>query len=164
MPPIIVGKLGKPFGVKGWLKLYSYTEPTANILHYQPWLVRQQGQWQYLSLEDAQQQGTAIVVKLPQIASPEQAALWTNSEVGIERDQLPPLVKGEYYWSDFEGLTVLTTHGETLGRVQRLFSTGANDVLVVKGSLEHLIPYVPEHIIKHIDLSKRHIIVDWEVI
>jgi 16S rRNA processing protein RimM len=100
-------------------------------------------------------------VQLKDCYTPEEARAFTNVSIGVFRDQLPPLPNNEYYWSDLEGLTVVNLQGIELGTVAYLFETGANDVIVVQGTKEHLIPYVPGPIIKNVDLNKR-IEVDWD--
>ena len=82
-------------------------------------------------------------------------------DIAIRRDQLEELAQGEYYWHQLKGLEVVNTRGESLGRVQRLLETGANDVLVLEGEQERLIPYVPDTI-KQVDLAKGLIEVAWD--
>ena len=83
-------------------------------------------------------------------------------EIAVERDQLPELANDEYYWTDLEGLQVRTCAGVTLGRVDHLLATGANDVLVVQGEREHLIPFVLGSVVKAVHLSDGWMEVDWD--
>jgi 16S rRNA processing protein RimM len=160
---ITVGKVGSSFGVHGWLKIHTYTEFGPTILEYQPWLIqRPNGQIEPLALEDSKRHGDNILIKVKGIDSPEAAKLLTNQLILIYRDQLPILDENDYYWSDLIGLTVINQAGITLGKVIYLMETGANDVLVVKGEREHAIPYLPGNTIKHIDLNKKEMQVDWE--
>jgi len=92
----------------------------------------------------------------------EQAATLVGSQIFVSRDQLPATAEDEYYWSDLEGLEVKTTSGELLGRVEKLMETGANDVLVIRGNREHLVPFVPGQYVKHVDLEGGMIEVDWD--
>lgn len=161
---ICVGKIGATYGIKGWLKILSYTEMTANILDYTPWYLESQGGWQPIEVEGAKEHGKGIIAKLAGFNNPEQARLLSGKNIAILRSQLPKLAENEYYWSDLKGLTVINQHGEELGKVIYLIATGANDVVVVKGKKEHAIPYLPGKVITHIDLAKGEMLVNWEVI
>jgi 16S rRNA processing protein RimM len=158
---VVVGRFGAPYGVKGWLKVSSFTEPPSNLLHYHPWLVQMQGEWQPITLEVLEQHGRYIVAKLPNCNDPEQARQYTNLDIAIPRDQLPALPPGEYYWQDLVGLQVINQEGIELGIVDSLLATGANDVLVVKGDRERLIPYL-KHVVLQVDKAAGAIKVDWD--
>jgi 16S rRNA processing protein RimM len=168
---ITLGKFGSTYGVHGWLKIHTYTEFDASILDYKPWyisktvtVVNSSTEWEKIEVEAAQTHGKGIIVKLPNINSPEDARLLTGKLIAIHRDQLPKLKKDEYYWSDLEGLTVINKNGEVLGKVIYLMETGSNDVLVVKNDKEHAIPYLPGDVIICVDLAKQEIHVDWDPI
>lgn len=161
---IIVGKIGSTYGVKGWVKVISFTEIALDILNFSPWYLESPTGWEKIKVEDGRPHGKAIVVKLPGYNAPEQARLLTGKKIAVTQSQLPALEKGEYYWSDLEGLSVINQHNEVLGKVIYLINTGANDVLVVKGDKEHAIPYLPGTVILKIDLEKKEIHVDWELI
>lgn len=85
-----------------------------------------------------------------------------DCEIGVSRDQLPATAPGEYYWSELQGLEVITVEGESLGTVDHLLETGANDVLVVKGERERLIPFVMDQVVTEVDLEHGLIRVDWD--
>lgn len=159
---IIVGQLGKTYGVAGWLKLNSFTSPFDNILDYDPWYYQKDGKWVVLPVIDKQLQGNYIVVHLENINSPEAARLKTGTDIAIQRSQLPKLSKDEYFWCDLVGLNVITTTSLALGVVDRLFDSGANDILVIQGEKEHLIPYIKNHFIVQVNLPERLITVDWD--
>lgn len=161
---IVVGKIGSTYGVKGWLKIHTYTEFGDNILKFHPWfLQKNNGPWVSIQIENSRLHNKGIIVKFPGIDTPEQARLLTGSLIGVTQDQLPPLGKNEYYWSDLIGLTVINQNGQVLGKVSYLMETGSNDVLVVKGEKEHAIPYLLGRYITSIDLTKQEIHVDWEL-
>jgi 16S rRNA processing protein RimM len=162
---ITVGKVGSTYGVQGWLKIHTYTEFGASILDYKPWYLNSgENQWDVLEVEDGRIHGKGIIAKLKGFNTPEEARLLTGKTIAITRAQLPKLKKEEYYWSDLEGLTVINSNGNILGKVIYLIATGSNDVLVVKGEKEHAIPYLPGDVVISIDLNKREIHVDWEFI
>jgi 16S rRNA processing protein RimM len=161
---LVVGKLGAAYGIKGWLKVSSFTNPLSNIGNYNPWYLKNGEHWEPIEVTDSREHGKSIVAKLKGLNNPEQARLFTGKEVAIKRSQLPVLAKDEYYWSDLEGLTVINQRNEVLGKVTHLMATGANDVLVVKGEKEHAIPYLQGDVVKQIDLTAKTMHVDWEVI
>jgi 16S rRNA processing protein RimM len=160
---VIVGKIGSPYGVKGWLKVTSFTESVPDILKFAPWYLKEKQGWQRIESEDGRQHGKGVVVKLTGIDTPEQARLYTGKSIGIERSQLPVLKKQEFYWSDLEGLTVINQHNEVLGKVIYIMETGSNDVLVVKGEKELAIPYLAG-VITNIDIAEKVIHVNWDLI
>jgi 16S rRNA processing protein RimM len=75
---------------------------------------------------------------------------------------LPELHEGEYYWNDLQGLRVENLDGVELGRISYVFETGANDVIVVKGRREYLIPFTWGNAVRRVDLEKGLMIVDWD--
>lgn len=158
---IIVGAIGAPFGVRGWVKINAYS---AALLDYDPWYIQaSNNQWQPIKIQDARIQGKTIVAKFAHIHTREEAQLLTLKKLAINRLQLPALKPGEYYWVELQGLTVINQQGNILGTVTSLLATGSNDVLIVKGTKEFAIPYLPQ-VIQSVDLEKRQIIVDWELI
>lgn len=161
---VVVGKIGSTYGIQGWLKIYSYTEWTNDILKYTPWYLEDGNNWKPITLVNGREHGKGIVVKFVGYDTPEQARLLTGKSIAIMRSQLPTLKKGEYYWDDLKGLKVINQDGIFLGEVIYIIETGSNDVLVVKGDKEHAIPYLPEDVIKNIDLENKVMYVDWDIL
>lgn len=162
-PYVVVGEISGLFGVRGWVKVYSYTQPRGNILHYQQWYLRQGDEWSPCRLEDGREHGHGVVAKLVGCDDRDQAIPLLKCTIAIHRDQLQPLPDDEYYWSDLIGLQVSTVDGVALGLVVALFETGANDVLSVKdGDTERLIPFIPKDVIHDIDLEQGTMQVDWD--
>lgn len=159
---IPVGHIAGVYGVRGWVRIYSYTEPRHNILRYRPWYLQQNGAWRARRLIDGRLQGKGVVVCLEGIDHRDAAAQWIGCEIAIHREQLPPLEEGEYYWTDLIGLRVITVQGVELGQVERLFATGAHDVLAVQGERERLIPFLRGPIVKQVDLTQGLLTVDWD--
>jgi 16S rRNA processing protein RimM len=160
---INVGKISGLFGLKGYLKVFSYTEPRENILSYKHWLLKKSGKEQSAKVIGGQLQGKNVVAQLEGIRDRDQAEVLLGWDVYISHGQLPALAKGEYYWTDLIGLDVENTEGFHLGKVDSLFETGANDILLVKGEKERAIPFLQGQAIKSIDLTAGKIIVDWDV-
>lgn len=160
---VVVGRLGSTHGIQGWLKLYSFTEPVANVLTYKPWYLEDTANWELVKLEASRGHSKGIIVKFAGYDNPEQARLLTGKKIAVQRSQLPNLKKGEFYWSELEGLTVINVDGTILGKVIYLLETGSNDVLVVKGDKEYAIPYLTD-VITSVDLANQVIHIAWELI
>ncbi len=159
---IEVGKITGIFGVKGWVKVFSYTEPRENILNYSPWLLSKGDKTREVQLLEGKRQGKTIVAHLQDVDDRDTAAELCGWDVTVAYGQLPETREGEYYWTELVGLQVVTLDGVDLGRVDYLIATGANDVLVVKGDRERLLPFLQGQTIVSIDLQHGRMIVDWD--
>ncbi|WP_459868543.1 ribosome maturation factor RimM [Endothiovibrio diazotrophicus] len=158
---VALGRISGLFGVRGWVKVFSHTEPREQIVRYSPWLIRLGGEWRAMKVVSGKAHGKGVVVRLESVEDRDAAARLIDAEIAVPRDQLPALEPGDYYWADLEGLAVVTTEGVGLGKVDHLFETGANDVLVVKGERERLIPYTDDAVVA-VDLEAGCIEVDWD--
>ena len=140
------------------------------MLDYDPWYFKKsknssstsEDPWPIAPVTEAKTHGKGLVAKFKGCDDRDAAARLNGQEIAIRRDQLPPAEEGEYYWRDLQGLEVLTLDGVSLGKVDHLLETGANDVLVVKGDRERLIPYVTGPIVKAVDLKAGTLQVDWD--
>ena len=163
---IMLGKISGVFGVKGWVKIHSYTDPIEKIVEYGTWQLKRQGQWREVKLEGGKRQGKTVVAKLAGLDDRDEAMLYRGDEIAIYPQQLEPLQAGEYYWRQLVSLDVVTCEGIPLGKVHHLMETGANDVLVVKdekdGNRERLIPFTQGHAVTEVDLDAQRITVDWD--
>lgn len=159
---VLLGKIVGVFGVEGWVKVHSYTEPRENLFRYRPWILRDGAGERTVDRPKGRAQGPGLVASIPGVEDRDAAAALIGTEILVERTSLPAAKEGEFYWSDLEGLEVVLEDGRTLGRVSHLFSTGANDVLVVKGERERLLPYVRGDVVKSIDLDAARMVVDWD--
>jgi 16S rRNA processing protein RimM len=157
---VILGKIAGTFGVKGWVKIKSYTEPVENILGYEVWQVGRPDQWQPAIVEEARVTDKGVLAKLEGLESPEEARLKVGLEIGVWRSEMPPPEPGEYYLSDLEGIDAFSASGEPLGRVDHFRSTPGGTILIVRGEQEHWIPFVKERIVK-VELDARRIVLDW---
>ncbi len=162
---IVVGKIGSTYGIQGWLKIFSFTGVMTDLLNYSPWYLEDGEGWRSIEIKASREHGKAIVAHLSGYNTPEEARKLTGKKIAVKRSQLPVLPKNEYYWTDLEGLMVVNQHNEELGHVLYLIETGANDVLVVKNQgKEYAIPYLPGKVVTNVDLAKRIIRVDWDLI
>ena len=157
-----MGRILAPYGVKGWVKVVTFTEAPENLLAYSPWHLLLNGCWQVAEVLDGREHGKGLVVHLAGCEDRDSAAGFGGTDIGVYRSQLPAPAADEYYWSDLVGLQVFTLQDTLLGVVDHLIETGANDVLVIRGEREHLVPFVREQVIKSIDLETGVIRVDWD--
>lgn len=161
---VVVGRISGIFGVRGWVKVYSYTHPLENILVYNPWQVRSNlvgEEWRPMNVQGGRPHGKGIVAQLEGFSDPESARTLLGADIAVCQNQLPPPRSGQYYWRDLVGLAVETLDGVALGTVDHLLETGANDVLVVMGDRERLLPYI-DQVVVEVDLHEKRMRVDWD--
>lgn len=162
---LVVGNIGAPFGVRGWLKIYSFTEPATNILEYLPWQIKRTEHWQNIKLLSGRAHGKGIVAQLEGISDRDKAIEYRGIDIAISRKLLPELSGDQVYWSELVGMLVQNLQGEQLGHIKDVFATGANDVIVVSVPRQKepiLIPYVLDHYVISIDKTSRIMRVDWQ--
>lgn len=170
---IVIGRLGAPYGVKGWVRVNTFTDPPENLLEYAPWWLNgmsdreqppldpQQG-WHKVDVIEVRAHQQGFVARLAGVEDRTAAERMQGVWIGVRAEQLAEAGEDEYYWRDLVGLTVLDTAGRCLGRVERLFETGAQDVIVVKGEAgETLIPFHRKFVLD-VDLAQNRLLVDWE--
>ncbi len=158
---VSIGRVNGLYGTRGWLKIYSYTRPRDNILAYPTWKLSDNNTWVPFKFIAHRRQGAGFVASLDGILDRDSATQWIGSEIAIDRAALPENAAGEYYWTDLIGLDVFNQEGVLLGTITGLLETGANDVLVVNGTREHLIPYVMVHYVAQVDLERGCMVVHW---
>jgi 16S rRNA processing protein RimM len=165
---ITIGRVAAAHGIKGWIKVYSYTDPPENITFYTPWYFKKSGTWVQIDVLSCRKQGKSIVAQLDKCETRNDAESHVGADIAIPSASLAPLKDGDYYWNQLHGLVVINTEQERFGTVRQFIQTGANDVMVVKADkesiddLERLVPYVQNRVIKSIDLDAGEIIVDWD--
>lgn len=159
---IVVGKVAGAYGVRGWLKIFPFTESKKNILGFDHWSVEKHNNEALVKMSQGKVHGKFVVVQLEGVNSREQAEGLKGSLVRVEKAKLKRLAKDEFYWADLIGMTVRNLSEVEFGQVDSLMETGANDVLVVKGERERLVPFILEQVVKTVDLDNRLIVVDWD--
>lgn len=159
---VVLGKVGGLYGVRGWVKLWSFTDPVENLLDYAELELSRDGRWETVRLAEGRRQNEALVARFEGCVDRDQAALLVGAELAVDRSRLPAPAAGEYYWADLVGLRVITTAGVDLGVVENMMATGANDVMVVKGERERLLPFLPGRCVNEVDLAGGRIVVDWD--
>ncbi len=160
--PVLLGRIVGLFGVRGWVKVFSYTEPREAVLKYKGLLLGRGGSWKAAEVAEGQRHGKSVIARFEGIEDRDQAATLIGSDVGIYRSELPDLQDDQFYWSDLIGLSVVHKDGQVLGLISDMLETGAHDVMVVKGETERLIPFVKGKIVLDVDLENKKINVDWE--
>jgi 16S rRNA processing protein RimM len=159
---IRLGTVSGAYGIKGWIKVHSYTEPGDNILDFASWLLDGHDPSERFSVEDGGCHGKTIVAKLGGIDTRDDAAKLVGRGIFVERTELPELPENQFYWADLVGLNVFNEEGVCFGVVDCLMETGANDVLLVRGERERLIPFVQQQIVKSVELGQRRLVVAWD--
>ncbi len=166
---ILLGKVSGVHGIKGWVKVFSYTSPRSKITEYSQWFLKKQKDqsWVSTKLIEGKEQGKNIIARLDNIKYRDEAEALIGTEIAIHKDQLEVLAENEFFWRDLIGLSVETVEGEKLGKIDWLFDTGSNDVIVIKDSegveeKEHLLPFIFDDVIKSVDLEASLMVVDWD--
>ena len=158
---LLVGKINGFFGLQGWVKVFSYTEPRVNILSYTPWSIDVDGELKQIEIKNGREQSKTIVAHIKGIDTREDSQKLIGKDIYIDKEQLPVLNEGKYYWHELIGFEVINQNKEKLGLVDYFVETGSNNVLVVKGKKEHWIPYIEPYLIS-VDSKNKEIIVDWD--
>ena len=169
MTDVVVGQFNGLHGVQGALRIKSFCVPPERVFSYKPWtIVRperdgvQSAELKNVSPIKIRGGGTTLVARISEIEDRDQAALWVGALIRVPKSSLPKLDVGEYYWSELVGLRVKTLSDVDLGVVESLFATGSNDVMVVRGDRERLLPYLPGQCVINIDIQAGSMLVDWD--
>ena len=157
---VTLGHISGVHGVSGWLKIHSQTDPREAIFEYQPWLVGEQHE--AVRITEGKRHGKHLIALLEDVNDRDQAESLVKQQIAVFRDQFPDLPETEFYWADLIGLAVKVQDGTNLGTIRNMLATGANDVMVVQGERERLIPFVQDRYVKQVDLEQGLVIVDWD--
>jgi 16S rRNA processing protein RimM len=159
---VVLGRVSGLYGVRGWFRVHSETRPREGILDYSPWFLGRGGRWEERRLAAGRPLGKGVVASLEGCEDRDQAALLVGAPIAVRRSQLGAAAPGEYYWADLEGLEVRTVDGVLLGRIDHLLETVSNDVMVVRGDRERLLPFLRGQVVKRVDLAGGVVEVDWD--
>lgn len=165
---VTVGRISSVYGVRGWVKIHSHTEPMENILQFNRWWLQGAEGWEPLEIDSGRVHGKGLVAHIAGVDDRDLAARYCQRDIAVSAAEMPRLPAGEYYWHQLQGLRVISEFeggSYDFGRVERLMETGANDVLVVRGGedrRERLIPYLPGDYVTDIDLDAGVITVVWD--
>ncbi|MCD9046280.1 ribosome maturation factor RimM [Luteimonas sp. MHLX1A] len=161
---ILLGRIHGAFGVRGELRVESFTDPETELFRYQPWTLRDaQGRERVVEGARGRPGPKGVVATLPGVEDREGADAMRGTEIWVPRSALPPPSADEFYWVDLEGMRVRNVEGVDFGTVAFVFSTGANDVLVVRDDArERMVPFVRPDYVRGIDMDAGTILVDWD--
>ncbi len=186
MTDVVVGLVSGLHGVLGALKIKSFCEPAEGIFKYRPWTLARpalvgsgsdaanklamakstSAQTESATLVGVPLKirgaGTSLAARFPEIEDRDQAALWLGSLISVPRSCLPKLKLGDYYWRDLIGLNVENLQGVAFGVIEEMLATGSNDVMVLNGDRQRLLPYIPGQFVMNVDLAAGKMIVDWD--
>ena len=158
---VVLGTITGPWGTRGWVRIRSSTEPPESILRYAPWQVGRDGRWSPVGVAEGRPQGRGVVARLDGCLDRDDALGYRGCEIAVERSRLPDLEHGEFYWADLVGLRVVTADGVDLGKIERMLETGANDVMVIRGEFERLVPFLSGTVVRSVDVERGTVVVDW---
>jgi 16S rRNA processing protein RimM len=162
--PVVLGRVSGAFGILGWVRVVSFTDPPDNLLLYAPWLVGDGALWRPFTCASGRPHGSGFVVQLREIASRDQAQALAGSLIAVPRAALPATEEDEFYWRDLEGLSVVDVGGTPRGRVDHLFSNGVHDVLVIRRDErgpDLLVPFLRQFV-PRVDLPAGQLVIDWQ--
>ena len=162
---IEVGRLGAAHGVRGWLRVQSFTDPPQRLFEWKLWQLQSQskewrGEMRAVNLLEARPQGNGWIVRLEGVDERDAASRLTGLMILVERELLPPAEGREHYRDDLVGFEVKNVEGVLLGLVDHFVDTPGNPVMVVKGGREHWIPVTGQHL-RSVDRDARALTVDW---
>ena len=157
---VVLGRVGAPFGVQGWVKVNSYTAPPEGLANFSSWELVRAGQAERRAVLGWKRAGRAVAVRLEGVVSREAAQALTGCDVCVDRSELPTTAPGEFYWHDLMGLEAVTPDGTPLGRIDGVLDLPAHPVLVLRGDRERLVPLVPERLVA-VDAGAGRVTLDW---
>ena len=157
---VVMGRIAAPFGIKGWVKVQAFSEDPGTLMDFESWRIGRGAEHKHYTVEASQDHSNTLVAKLVGVDDRDAAYALRGKEISVARSALAPPEENEFYWSDLIGLTAINREGVELGKVDSLMETGAQDVLVIKGKREHLIPFIAQFVGK-VDVAGGQIEVDW---
>lgn len=158
---IVMGQIAAPYGVKGWVKIRTYTEQQDALLDYAVWWIGKNSNWQEVKVAEAALHNKYLVVRFESCTGRETAEILCGQQIGIPRNLLPNTDNNEFYWVDLIGIQVINLQDKVIGQVVELIESKAHDLLVI-GERRYMIPFV-DHVIKQVDLQAGRLIVDWDI-
>jgi len=165
---VVVGKVVGVHGIRGWLKIQSFTEPSTNLFDYSPWILQLHGQDYVCDDVSGQQHGKGLRAKLPDCNDRDAALKWRGASISVQRSVLPTIADDEFYWADLIGFRIVTEAGVDLGRIVEMQATGANDVMIVEEVVadaknkQRWLPFLQGQVIKQVNRQDRVMTVDWD--
>ena len=169
MTEIRLGSINGSHGIRGWVRVFSHTDPMEAILDYSPWVLRKGREVKEVTVSEGRLSGKRLIARLADVESRDIADALIGYEIHVAREALLELERGNYYWFQLEGLAVRNREGTVFGRIDHMLETGANDVMVVKptessiDNQDRLIPYVMDEVVAEVNQEAGEVVVDWQV-
>ncbi len=169
MTEIRLGSINGSHGIRGWVRVFSHTDPMEAILDYSPWVLRKGREVKEVTVSEGRLSGKRLIARLADVESRDIADALIGYEIHVAQETLLELERGNYYWFQLEGLAVRNREGTVFGRIDHMLETGANDVMVVKptessiDNQDRLIPYVMEEVVAEVNQEAGEVVVDWQV-
>ena len=162
---IEVGRLGAAHGVRGWLRVQSFTDPPQRLFEWRSWHLQVLGRdgngaTREVRVLETRPQGNGWIARLEGVEERDAASRLTGQMVLVEREELPPAEGREHYRDDLIGFEAKNLEGAVLGAVDHFVDTPGNAVMVIKGAREHWVPVTGQHL-RSIDKDARTVLVDW---
>jgi 16S rRNA processing protein RimM len=165
---VVLGRIVGAFGIAGWVKVESFTDPIDNILKYPVWHLTLRGQVLTRKHLEGRVTAKGVQVRIEGIADRTEAERWRGAEIAVARSELPALEPGECYWEDLIGLQAFAPNGALLGQIIEVRDSPAHPVLLIRGeavevgkaTAEHWVPLVPQYL-KSVDLERRVVTLEW---
>lgn len=159
---VVLGRITGAFGIRGWLKVASFTDPPEQILDYPLWRTDLPGGGnRELRPAEGRRQGKGLAVRIEGIEDRNGAEALGKPELWVERRELPALASGEFYRADLIGFEVVNLAGQALGRVDHFHDLPASTVMVVSGERDRWVPIGGKQLFR-VDAGQRRITVDWD--
>ena len=167
--PVIIGRVTSVHGIKGWVKIYSYTEEPKKIFDYEPWWINAREGWKLVKVNKYKVASQNLIAHINNFDDRDISRKeLCQRNIAIDRSKLPKLNTSEYYWYQLKGLRVITINEKVdLGVVVGLLETGANEVLEIQGDRssldlrQRLIPCIKQ-VVLSVNLESNIIQVDWD--
>ncbi len=161
-PLIQLGEVGAPFGVRGWVKLRSFTDPPERLVEHRSVRVGREGAWEMYRIEQSGRSGGRLTAKFFGIEDRDRAMTLRGAQICVLRSELPERDKRDFYQADLIGCEAVNLAGLRLGIVQHFVETPAHTLMVIRGEKEYWVPAVPRHL-RRVELESRRIVVDWDL-
>ncbi|UAJ65272.1 16S rRNA processing protein RimM [Candidatus Schneideria nysicola] len=165
--PVILGKIGKAYGILGWVKIISFTENIQDIFRYRNWYLHKNNIWTQINLEKWKYSSNSHpIAKFKFIEKREVISNFTHSNIVIDYSQLAKLSNNTYYWRDLIGCLLYKKNGKKIGKVVNLIETKYNDVMIVQSYQTHqkfAIPFL-KSIVRDVDILNRKIAINGDMI
>jgi 16S rRNA processing protein RimM len=158
---LVIARIVGTHGIRGALKVISFAQSDAFFETDQKIrLTNAKGIFNDFTVKWSKPHKKLLLMALEGISDMNAAAGLVGNEIVIDRQNLPALQNGEFYWTDLIGLSVVSTDGKNVGKIETIFETGSNDVCVVKNdSQEALIPFI-DSVVKSVDIEGKTMVVE----